>query len=282
MDSPAVLKTDRAARNAQRLTVAEPSGRSSVRLSIFWRLALSSLAIIIVVAGVNFYALSQLRQLTALSTELVSYHYPSIDTAKRLIANLYAQLGSEKKYLAVRDLAFVRDFAEEVDQFRQILATLQEQESAPDGQKLLKEVDRLHQEYLDLFRGEADRQARPDAGYEGRRDSLIARMTDAFDAYVNLHEARANALVIDSRARSARAEIITQQLVIAVVLLGLGLAGLATYSILYPLRRVQEHIRQIGQGTFGRSVNVEAPSDLRELVDTVNWMGKKLQELDDP
>src|SRR5256885_7726872 len=45
------------------------------------------------------------------------------------------------------------------------------------------------------------------------------------------HETRANALVIDSRTRSARAEIITQQLVIAVVLLGLGLAGLATYSI---------------------------------------------------
>src|SRR6266849_1908433 len=281
MDSPAAAKTDRVARKAQRLTVAERSERPSVKLSIFWRLALSSLAIIIVVAGVNFYALSQLRQLTALSTELVSYHYPSIDTAKRLLANLYTQLGSEKKYLAVRDLAFVRDFAQEVDEFRQILTTLQEQESAPDGQKLLKEVDRLHQEYLDLFRGEADRQARPTAGYAGRRDALIARMTDALDAYVSLHETRANALVIDSRARSARAEIITQQLVIAVVLLGLGLAGLATYSILYPLRRVQEHIRRIGQGTFGQSVNVVAPSDLRELVDTVNWMGKKLQELDD-
>src|SRR6266480_1667644 len=160
MDSPAATTTDRAARNAQRLTSAEGSGRSSVRLSIFWRLALSSLAIIIVVAGVNFYALSQLRQLTALSTELVSYHYPSIDTAKRLVANLYSQLGSEKKYLAVRDLAFVRDFAQEIDEFHQILATLQEQESAPDGKKQLNEVDRLHREYLDLFRGEADRQAR--------------------------------------------------------------------------------------------------------------------------
>jgi two-component system sensor histidine kinase GlrK len=258
-----------------------PSALPPYRLSIFWRLALSSLAIIIVVAGVNFYTLSQLRQLTALSTELVSYHYPSIDTAKRLLASLYAQLRSEKKYLAVRDQAFARDFAEEADEFRQILATLQGQESAPDGQKLLKEVDRLHQKYLDLFRGKADRQARPTAGYESRRDALIARMSDALDAYVNLHETRANALVIDSRARSARAEIITQQLVFAAVLLGLGLAGLATYSILSPLRRLQEHIRKIGQGTFGESVNVEAPSDLRELVDTVNWMAKKLQELDD-
>src|SRR5947209_18634627 len=124
LDSPAVAQTDRAARNAQRLTVTERSGRSSVKLSIFWRLALSSLAIIIVVAGVNFYALSQLRQLPALSTELVSYHYPSIDTAKRLLANLYTHAGSGKKYLAVRDLALVRDFAQEVDEYLQFLAPL--------------------------------------------------------------------------------------------------------------------------------------------------------------
>src|SRR5437867_8153641 len=97
MYSPAAAQTDRAARKAQRLRVVERSGRSSVKLSIFWRLALSSLAIIIVVAGVNFYALSQLRQLTALSTELVSYHYPSIDTATRLPAHLYTQLGREQQ-----------------------------------------------------------------------------------------------------------------------------------------------------------------------------------------
>ena len=281
MDSPAVEKTNRSPLNAQLLSFAGRSERALRKLSIFWRLALSSLAIIIVVAGVNFYALSQLRQLTTLSTQLVSYHYPSIDTAKRLLAKLFAQLRSEKKYLVVRDKAFAQDFNEEADEFRQILTTLQQQESMPQGQKLLKEVDRLHQEYLDLFRGAAGRKARSTAGYETRRDGLIARITDALDAYVTLHETRANALVIDSRARSARAEVITQHLIIAVVLLGMGLAGLATYSILYPLRQVQQHIRQIGQGTFGQSVNVEAPSDLRELVDTVNWMGKKLQELDD-
>src|SRR6058998_1834251 len=281
MDSPAVPKTNRSHLNAQLLSFVERSERALRKLSIFWRLALSSLAIIIVVAGVNFYALSQLRQLTTLSTQLVSYHYPSIDTAKRLLAKLFAQLRSEKKYLVVRDKAFAQDFNEEADEFRQILTTLQQQESMPQGQKLLKEVDRLHQEYLDLFRGAAGRKARSTAGYETRRDGLIARITDALDAYVTLHETRANALVIDSRARSARAEVITQHLIIAVVLLGMGLAGLATYSILYPLRRVQEYIRQIVQGKFGASVEVAAPSDLRELVETVNWMGKKLQELDD-
>src|SRR5256884_3494502 len=202
MDSPAVAKTTGAAANAPALSFAERSERALAKLSIFWRLALSSLAIIIVVAGVNFYALSQLRQLTSLSTELVSYHYPSIDTAKRLLAKLFAQLRSEKKYLVVRDKAFAQDFNEEADEFRQILTTLQQQESMPQGQKLLKEVDRLHQEYLDLFRGAAGRKARSTAGHETRRDGLIARITDALDAYGTPHQNQAEAPVIDSPAPS--------------------------------------------------------------------------------
>ena len=255
-----------------------------MRLSIFWRLALSSLAIIIVVAGVNFYALSQLRQLTVLSTELVSYHYPAIDTAKHLLAGLMTQLRSEKKYLAVLDPIFLKDFDDEAAEFRRTLTTLLEQEPAGDAQRLLKKLEQVHQEYDSMFRDTATQRAgrspRP-PGYEARRDTLMARMTDALDAYVNLHEERVSTLAGDSRARSARAEVMTQQLVVAAVLLGLGLAGIATYSILYPLRRLQEHIGRIGRGQFGGSVDVDAPSDLRELVDTVNWMGKKLQELDD-
>lgn len=136
-------------------------GSHSMRLSIFWRLALGSLAIIVVVAGVNIYALSQLRQLSALSTELVSYHYPAIETAKRLIASLYTQLRSEKKYLAVRDEAFLKDFDEEVEEFRKTLTFLVNRETSPKGQKLLQDIARLHDEYLALFREAATRQSGP-------------------------------------------------------------------------------------------------------------------------
>ena len=259
--------------------------RPRVHLSIFWRLALASLSIIIVMAGVTIYALIQLRQLSALSAELVSYHYPAIETAKRLTTSLYTQLRSEKKYMAVRDAVFLRDFDDESVEFQKTLTALQNQETSTDGQRLLKDTARLHTEYQSVFRGAAERRKglapKPAADYESRRDALIARMVDTLEAYIGLHEARVNIGVTDSRARAARAEAITQQLVIAALLLGLGLAGIASYSILHPLRRLQEHIQEIGQGKFGASIEVTAPSDLRELVETVNWMGKKLQELDD-
>lgn len=256
-----------------------------MRLSIFWRLALGSLAIIVVVAGVNIYTLSQLRQLSTLSTELVSNHYPAIETAKRLIASLYTQLRSEKKYLAVRDEAFLNDFDEESEEFRKTLSSLLQRESSSQGQTLLKDTERLHDVYLTLFRDAAARQSgplrKPSVRYENQRDVLMIQIPNALKAYGELHENRIGKVVNDSRERALRAETITRQLVILALLLGLVLAGVASYSILRPLRRLQEHIRTIGQGHFGGSLEVAAPSDLLELVETVNWMGKKLQELDD-
>jgi two-component system sensor histidine kinase GlrK len=88
-----------------------------VRLSIFWRIVLTSLLIIVVMAAVNFYALFQLRQLSALSTTLASQHYPAIEQAKHLQAVAFNQLNSEKKYLAVRDPTFLQHFDEEVEEF---------------------------------------------------------------------------------------------------------------------------------------------------------------------
>lgn len=52
-----------------------------VRLSIFWRIVLTSLLIIVVMGGVNLYALFQLRQLSALSTSMAVHHYPAIESA---------------------------------------------------------------------------------------------------------------------------------------------------------------------------------------------------------
>ena len=113
-------------------------GTQIVKLSIFWRLVLTCLVIIAVMAGVNLYALFQLRQLTALSTEMASYHYPAVEAAKRLQGSLFAQLNSEKKYLATKDGTFLTNFNEEVEEFQRNLQHLRVQETAP------QEIGRAH------------------------------------------------------------------------------------------------------------------------------------------
>jgi two-component system, NtrC family, sensor histidine kinase GlrK len=244
-----------------------------------------SLFIIVVMAGVNLYALFQLRQLTALSANMVTLHYPAIESAKHLLTVLYAQLNSEKKYLVVRDAAFLRHFDEEVEEFHRGLQSLEAQELTPKGSKLLHDVKHMHQERLAMLHEKLEKKTSSPASlsgnYEGRRDALMERISATLQELISLHESGISVGVSRSQESSAQAEAVTEQLVLLALVFGITLAGYASYSILRPLRQLQSHIKQIGQGNFRTPLNIRAPSELRDLVDAVNRMGTKLQELDD-
>src|SRR2546430_11248952 len=169
-------------------------GSSLIPLSIFWRLVLSSLAIVALMAVVNLFALNQVRQLTALNTQLVSYHYPAIEDAQILVTNLYSQLRSQKQYLAVRDPVFLKNFEEEGEQFRQIFAKVQGQENSNEGRKLLGDVARLYEQHQALFRKNLG-QGRPSsvAGTERRHERLIDDMAARLQSYIDLHEVQIGA-----------------------------------------------------------------------------------------
>ena len=76
-------------------------------------------------------------------------------------------------------------------------------------------------------------------------------------------KARVSVGVTESRASAAQAEAVTEQLVLVALVFGLGLAAIASYTILRPLRQLQGHIKQIGQGNFGESLQITAPAELR-------------------
>src|SRR5262245_8843537 len=199
-------------------------GASLVRLSIFWRIVLTSLLIIVVMTAVNFYALFQLRQLSALSTNMAAHHYPAIEAGKRLVTLSYQQLNSEKKFLAVRDAAFLKHFDEEVEEFRRSIETMIGQEVSPDGRQLLEHAQRLQQERLGMFHVELDQAVPASVGvspdYERRRDLVMDQMTTTLQHYVDFHESGISAGVKSSRESSAQAEAVTEQLVLLALLVG--------------------------------------------------------------
>src|SRR5919106_5757564 len=155
-----------------------------MRLSIFWRLTLGSLAIIAVLAGVGLYALDKLRLLSASSTELASYHYPYLETAKRLVTSVYGQLRSEKKYFAIGDVRFLVTFEQEAEEFRQALLALQAAERSPEGQTFLGRARASHNNYQDLVHASLNQRmsAKTVANYETQRDAAITGMTEPLQA----------------------------------------------------------------------------------------------------
>ncbi len=255
------------------------------RLSIFWRLALGYVTILALVIGVNLYILNQFRALTELGAELATHHFPAVETAKQLITSLYAQLKSDKQYLVLRDTTLLKDFLQEAENFRKTLEALENQEGVGTTREALQQVKVRHEEFHTLFLSvgveQADRDPLAIASYERRRDTLIDLMTGAINAYITSQEASVGAILRDSHLRSVQAQEITQQLLLMALVLGIGLAGIASYSILRPLRRVNAQIRRIGKGQFGGTVSLAVPQELCDLVDQVNLMGVKLQKLDE-
>ncbi|GMV50198.1 HAMP domain-containing histidine kinase [Nitrospirales bacterium NOB] len=256
-----------------------------MRLSIFWRLVLTYLVIIGVMTAVNLYALFQIRTLAGLNTEVGSHHHPEIDAAKRLLASFYDQVQSEKKYLAVQATTFLEHFEEERRTFQAILQELRTGDATEAEARLLKEIDRIQQSHLTLFQTERARTGNPSTDTlvvsEGRRNALAAEMDAALREYIGLHEARIAVGVDESRESLLQAETVTRHLILLALLFGLGLAAVASYNILRPLRRLQGVIQEMGQGNFRASLDGRAPRELRELGDTVKSMGAKLQQLDD-
>ena len=254
------------------------------KASIFFRLTLGYLTIIGLVIAVNWYILNQLRMLSDLGTELVSYSYPAVETSKRLLNSLLVQLKSDKQYFVLRDTRLLKDFLQEANQFSKTVASLSNQEHSDVGQRLLQQIHTTHERLQTLFLNEgverANRTSHSLDQYEQERDNLIDQVTQSIQAYITLHEKHIGAILNNSHDRTKQAESITRQLMVAAVLLGIGLAAIATFSILRPLRQVQTQIRQIGQGQYQASIQGEVPKELRELVETVNWMGAQLHALD--
>ena len=255
------------------------------RLSIFWRLALGYVTILALVIGVNLYILNQFRALTELGAELATHHFPAVETAKQLITSLYAQLKSDKQYLVLRDTTLLKDFLQEAENFRKTLEALEDQEGVGTTREALLQVKGYHEEFHTLFLSVGVEQTARGplaiANYERQRDALIDAMTGAINAYISSQEASVGAILRDSHLRSVQAQEITQQLLLMALVLGLGLAGIASYSILRPLRRVNAQIRRIGKGQFGGTIPLAVPQELRDLVAQVNLMGGKLQKLDE-
>jgi two-component system sensor histidine kinase GlrK len=243
------------------------------------------LAIIVVMASVSMFALYQIRQIIEQSTSLVAHHYPAIDTARWLLANIYAQERSDREYLAVGDHVFLEKFNEEADEFRRTVTSLKDQDRSEDSRRFLINAEALQQKYAASFHRYATLKASTPrqklSEYEGRREALIGEISAALQSSLDIHETLVAAALKDSLQRSQQAERLTAYLGIAALVLGIGFAGVATYTIVAPLRRLQEHIRKIGLGEFRNAIHVPVPSDLRDLVESVRSMATKLQELDD-
>ena len=83
-----------------------------MRLTIFWRIILAQVSLIVLIIIVNVYTLSQLQELTNLSQGILSIDAACIEEEKRLLRIIIAQMRSVEKFVLFQDKIFSNQIIE--------------------------------------------------------------------------------------------------------------------------------------------------------------------------
>lgn len=255
-----------------------------MKMSLFARLVAGYLGIFALLAAGSVYAIVQLYRLNDVTHSLQSIENQMLNYVKGLTDAMLAQVRFEKKYVITRDKGLLEQFRLSQRDFQKLLLGALALDGAAEVKGRLERIQARHRSYLELFSQE---QAWIEAGVpygedwflrqkEGEADWIIAQLEAIGLSSRDDIEAKLTQLeAIGSQATRATILLTTTSLIMAVML-----SFIITRSITRPVGRLKEKTREIARGDFTGELDVRSPPEMAELARAFNYMGSRLNELD--
>jgi two-component system, NtrC family, sensor histidine kinase GlrK len=255
-----------------------------MKLSIFSRLMLGYLAILILVMAVSFYAILMLRQFSNQTQHILLIDSRLPQYGKKMTDSILSQSRFERKFILTKDRALYNQFLSAKESFYQILNealalvdtsykkdTLEElQQHFADYQSLVDEEIKLAWSNRDYrkkwYEQEKDKQV--DLVLEELKILEVQSQQDIVLRMETLEE-------IGSSARR-----MVTGMVIAAIGLTLVTSLFITRAITRPLKILVDKTRDISNGVFESQLNISSPPEVSELAKAINLMCEKLRALD--
>jgi two-component system sensor histidine kinase GlrK len=253
------------------------SKESSVRLTIFWRVILAQIALIILIVAVNFYALSQLNQLTSQSAAIVSRDLACVNEAKRLLQVFLAQMRNAEKFVLLQDKTFYNHFVDANKDFEGGITRLATLIDSRQEQDLLGRIRQLHSRYTATLSMVLSHHLTAHKDRSEIGNGIAASLDELIRAR---EEAIARKMASAGDQASVAASVVTW-----LTFGGISLAVIFAYfharSVTRPLKKLAQELRLVGRGEFRRSLDIHTPEEVGELSRAFNWMAARLATLDE-
>ncbi len=209
-------------------------------ISIFWRLVLSHVGILLLSGAASFYSIMQLGALSGAARSALDVHQQMIAYQEGLTEAFLSEVRYGGKYLISHNeprydqlLQFKREFVN----YLEILKRLEQ----PDSSSLFT-IERLHEQYHELFDREVTyvraQQNYAQSRYQQERDKLVESTVAELDVLkAQLRAGLKNKLEnLDQAARSAREIAIVTTLVVLIlgILISLSVSRTMEASVIKP------------------------------------------------
>jgi two-component system sensor histidine kinase GlrK len=255
-----------------------------MKLSIFSRLMLGYLAILILVIAASLYAILMLRQINNQTQHILLIDSRLPQYGKKMTDSILSQSRFERKFILTKDRALYNQFLSAKESFFQMLNEALALVDTPYKKDTLEDLQQHFEDYQSLVDEEiklawSNRDYRK-KWYEQEKDKQVDLILDE----LKILEVQSQQDIIlrmetlGEIGSSARRMVIG--MVIAVMGLTLVTSIFITRAITRPLKILVEKTRDISDGVFEARLNISSPPEVSELAKAFNMMCERLRALD--
>lgn len=253
--------------------------------TIFKRLALGYLAILLVVVALGIYTTLKLNQLNHIILSISSIDGEIIRIANRLRGTILSQRAFEKKYIVSKDKDFHRQFSETEKYIEKDIRQIDLLMDTPEKKRLIADAKELHSQYLAVVQKEvrlikAGKGNLP-KGYQGEKWNLVNHMTNKLAKVVETAKGDMNRKIGTSGEIGARASKVATIITVAAIIMAILIAFFNARTINRPILLLIEGTRKIAKGKFEEHLTIPSPPEIKELANAFNLMCDRLKEIDE-
>lgn len=227
------------------------------------------LPLLVVFVNANIY----FDKLTKQSLFSMSQAVETTRSSRILLEELAVMERSARQYFVLHDKLLFANYVNAHDRFNNAINTL-----------LLLPISKSQYPLLIAFAKQENNLFTSISNNENT--SFDQSMVDSFTSLTNqgYQITKQNNHLIDQESSLFKTKIAhTQQLlfwqILTLIPLAVLIAGLITWMIARPIRRMDAAIHQLGKGDYGHEIEINGPGDLRQLGTRLNWLRLALKDL---
>lgn len=255
-----------------------------MKLTIFNRLVIGYLAIILLAMAVSIYAIAQLRQLENVFGSILEIDNRLITYEQKLSDILLTLMRYEKKFILMNDEELYDQFLLARNDFENTFHEVIEFAEDDYVRGLLENVENSFQRYLSLFDIEVEyvRSGQEYSGenYKQEKEAAINQVVDNLKQLRIYSQDNTYQKIKKLSEAEGKASKVAIVLGLASLMTGVIISIFITVNITKPLSAIKKRTKEIARGNFRNDLELASPPEITELANAFNLMCTKLKEID--
>lgn len=251
-------------------------------LSIFSRLVVGFVIVLLLILFVNIYILLKFRHFKHFSHALVVENKILYDQEK-MFEYFSSMLRNERQYLYLKDKIFYQYFVKAEENFKKCLLDAINLTKDEEIKDLLEKIQEIEEGYLALcheeFKNFKMTSLEKNDFNERREEFTSSLLSYLRELKTLLRKSIDNKVMELDRQGSTSIQALFFATIFAMVSI-LVVAAFLTRNITYPLSIIIQKTENYAKGDFKEKIEIKSPPEIKKLADSLNIMSEKLQEID--